>query len=198
MVKRRNCQEQLVTRTRIFSLVFGVVWLVDAIFKWLPGFFSQFSGYVHDAMVGQPNLIMPWFMFWVHFVRVDPVLIATIIALLETMIALSLLLGVARKPMYIIGALVSVGIWSVAEGFGGPYASGATDIGAAIMYVFVFAGLWGLEQFSAPYTKWTLDTVIAKKWAPWARIGIWEPISEREEVVESRSNNYPQIPTATL
>jgi hypothetical protein len=29
-------------------------------------------------------------------------------------------------------------IWSVAEGFGGPHTSGATDIGTSVIYVVVF------------------------------------------------------------
>ncbi len=33
-------------------------------------------------------------------------------------------------------------IWSTAEGFGGPYTAGSTDIGAAIIYVLVFLALW--------------------------------------------------------
>jgi thiosulfate dehydrogenase [quinone] large subunit len=33
-------------------------------------------------------------------------------------------------------------IWSTAEGFGGPYAAGSTDIGAAIIYVLVFVALF--------------------------------------------------------
>ena len=33
-------------------------------------------------------------------------------------------------------------IWTTAEGLGGPYKAGSTDIGAAIIYVLVFAGLY--------------------------------------------------------
>ena len=181
MPKELVCKEQCATRLRIFTWVFGAVWLIDAIFKWLPGFMLQFESYVSDAMKGQPSIIMPWFMFWVKFVSIDPHLLAVVIAILETLIALSLLLGIARKPMYIIGAITSIGIWSVAEGFGGPYGSGATDIGAAVMYAFLFAGLWGLEQLSSPYCRWTLDQVIAKKWPAWKGIGMWTPAASKTE-----------------
>jgi hypothetical protein len=30
-------------------------------------------------------------------------------------------------------------VWSTAEGFGGPYTSGASDIGTAVVYALVFA-----------------------------------------------------------
>lgn len=33
-------------------------------------------------------------------------------------------------------------IWSTAEGFGGPYHAGSTDVGAAIIYPLVFAALF--------------------------------------------------------
>jgi nitrite reductase (NO-forming) len=38
--------------------------------------------------------------------------------------------------------LLSLVIWTTAEGFGGPYKAGSTDIGAAIIYVIVFVGLF--------------------------------------------------------
>jgi uncharacterized membrane protein YphA (DoxX/SURF4 family) len=60
----------------------------------------------------------------------------------ETLIAIGLILGLFSNLTYIGGALLSVVIWSTAESFGGPYAAGSTDIGAAIIYVLVFAGLF--------------------------------------------------------
>ena len=149
-------------------------------------------------MQAEPNVIMPWFMFWAHMVTVDPLLLAVIIAILESLIALSLLLGFARKPMYIIGGVVSIGIWSVAEGFGGPYGSGATDIGAAIMYVFVFAALWGLEQFSTPLTPWTLDALIAKKWSFWNKVGIWKPEIPTDSELPIPSDGNPTSSTSSV
>ncbi len=49
-------------------------------------------------------------------------------------------------------------IWSTAEGSGGPYKAGSTDIGAAIICVLVFAGLflssagpyYGLDRWLTP------------------------------------------------
>jgi hypothetical protein len=42
----------------------------------------------------------------------------------------------------VVGVLLAVVIWSTAEGMGGPYQAGSTDIGAAIIHVLVFAGLF--------------------------------------------------------
>lgn len=45
-----------------------------------------------------------------------------------------------NQTQYVSGAVLSLMIWSIDEGFGGPYGPGATDIGAATMYVFLFVG----------------------------------------------------------
>ncbi len=72
--------------------------------------------------------------------------------------AIGLIFGLFSTLSYIIGVLLSVVIWTTAEGFGGPYTAGSTDIGAAIIYVLVFAGLflasaglyWGVDRYLAP------------------------------------------------
>jgi hypothetical protein len=53
----------------------------------------------------------------------------------ETAIALALIFGLFSNLTYVNGALLLVIIWTKAEGFGGPYTAGSTDIGAAIIYV---------------------------------------------------------------
>jgi len=62
----------------------------------------------------------------------------------ETLIAVGLLLGLARRLVYLGGALWSLAIWVVPEAFGGSFLAGATDIGTAIMYVLVFAVLYAI------------------------------------------------------
>jgi len=51
-------------------------------------------------------------------------------------------LGLFSNLTFAVGALLSLMIWSTAEGFGGPYRAGSTDIGTAIIYALVFAGLF--------------------------------------------------------
>ena len=63
-------------------------------------------------------------------------------AVAETAIALALILGVFMNLTSVLGVLLTVVIWSTAEGFGGPYQAGSTDIGAAVIYALVFAGLF--------------------------------------------------------
>ncbi len=99
-----------------------------------------------------------WIGFWVNTVGVDPTVFAYAIAVGETVIAVALILGVFVNLTSVIGILLSVAIWSTAEGFGGPYKAGSTDVGAAIIYVLVFAGLflssaglyYGLDRWLTP------------------------------------------------
>ncbi len=89
--------------------------------------------------------------------------------LIETAIALGLLLGFARRITYFAGALFSLLIWSTAEGFGGPYTSGATNVGPALIYalVFITAALFehllgpnrltvSITTLSAGYPRWSI------------------------------------------
>ncbi len=48
----------------------------------------------------------------------------------------------ARLRTGVLGTLLAFVIWRSAVGFGGPYTPGSTDIGAAVIYVLVFAGLF--------------------------------------------------------
>ncbi len=64
------------------------------------------------------------------------------IAVTETLVAVALVLGVFSNLTYIGGMLLSTIIWTTAESFGRPFQTGSTDIGAAIIYVLVFAGLF--------------------------------------------------------
>jgi nitrite reductase (NO-forming) len=83
----------------------------------------------------------------------DALFLAWLVAVIETLIALALIAGFARKTAYAVdpAAIVfSLLIWATAEGFGGPYTSGASDIGTAIIYPVVFAALLALSYYSGP------------------------------------------------
>jgi len=126
----------------ILRIVFGGVWLIDAFFKWTPGFLNNFTDYLTQGAQGQPALIQTWINLWIRGVGVDPHFFAIIVAIAETAIAISLLLGAFTEIAIMGGIAMSLVIWSTAEGFGGPYVAGSTDIGTAIIYVLVFVALW--------------------------------------------------------
>ena len=83
-----------------------------------------------------------WIGFWVDIVKVDPHVFAHFIAVAETTVAIGLVFGLFSNLTYVLGALLTLVIWTTAEGFGGPYVAGSTDIGGAIIYVIVFGGLF--------------------------------------------------------
>ncbi len=133
------------TQDRSFSIlriVFGGIWLIDAYFKWSPAFIDNFTGYLTDAVQGQPPLVQAWINLWVKTVGVDPHFFAVIVALGETAIAVGLIFGLFTKVAHLGGMAMSLVIWSTAEGFGGPYMAGSTDIGAAIIYFMLHLSLW--------------------------------------------------------
>jgi nitrite reductase (NO-forming) len=150
-------------------VAFGLIWLVDATLKWLPGFRSQYLATTKGAADGQPAVLHPWFRFWIAVQSHGTMTWAYAIALAETLIALAVIFGIARKLTYVVGALFSLLIWSVPEGFGGPYASGATDVGTAIIYAFVFLGLLVLSAYDGP-DRYSVDHLLERRISWWWRI----------------------------
>jgi thiosulfate dehydrogenase (quinone) large subunit len=128
----------------VLRIVFGCVWLIDAWFKWQPDFINNFTTYLTDAQSqsGQPAAVKHWIGFWINTASVSPHIFAHFIAVAETLVALGLIFGLFSNLVDVGGILLSVVIWSTAESFGGPYQAGSTDIGAAIIYVLVFVGLF--------------------------------------------------------
>ncbi len=139
-------------------IAFGLIWAVDAWFKWQPDFINKFTDYLTGALDGQPALVQAWITFWIDLVKVNPTALAYLVAIGETAVAIGLILGLFSNLTNLGGTLLALIIWSTAEGFGGPYQAGSTDIGAAVIYVLVFVGLflsnaglfWGLDRRLTP------------------------------------------------
>jgi nitrite reductase (NO-forming) len=132
-------------------ITFGVVWLIDAIMKWLPA-------WLHG-----------WFTFWINLQAPSATFFAYVVAVIETAIALALIFGFARKLTYVSAIVFSLLIWATAEGFGGPYTSGAADIGTAIVYALVFASLLVLNAQCGP-ARYSVDALIERRVPWWYRI----------------------------
>lgn len=160
---------------------FGLIWLVDAAMKWQPGFRAGFAGSLSDAAQGQPGWLHPWFSFWTGLTAPHAVLFAYLVAVTETLIGLALLTGFARRASYSGAIVFSLMIWGIAEGFGGPYGSGSTDIGTAVIYAVVFAGLLVLGRH-VPASRLTADYHLQR------RIGWWHHLSGSKPAVPSRSS----------
>ena len=122
-------------------MIFGSFWLADAILKW--GLVLQsvdYSDVIAEPASGQPPLIASWIYFWGGIAKATPNF-SILIAVGETMIAIFVLLGLLTKLTSIFGIAFSFLIWSTAEGFGGIFKSGATDIGTSPLYMAMFAGI---------------------------------------------------------
>lgn len=135
-------------------VVFGCVWAIDAYFKWQPAFINNFTDYLTQGAQGQPAAVQWWIDLWIHGVSIDPHFFATIVALGETAIAIGLLFGLFTKVAMSGGIAMTLVIWSTAEGFGGPYMPGATDIGTGIIYAILFLALW----FGKCWRYYSLDS----------------------------------------
>lgn len=153
---------------------FGLAWAFDAYLKWQPSFFNNYLSYITGIVDGQPKWLMPWFNFWVDLIKRDPNLFAWGTRIVETLIAAGLLLGLSRRWVYVLGIVFALLIWSIPEGFGGPYAPGSTDVGAGLIYVFVFLALIVMEYMlgKSPYS---LDYYIERSVPGWKFFGEWAP-----------------------
>lgn len=151
----------------VLRVVFGLVWLIDASFKWSPAFINNLTTYLTDGAQGQPALVQAWIHLWVVGVSVDPHLFAILVALAETAIALGLIAGFLSKLTMTGGMLMALVIWSTAEGLGGPYMPGSTDIGTAIIYFMVFVALW----LGKSWRYYSLDRVLYERYG--LKLGKW-------------------------
>ncbi len=143
----------------VLRIVFGVVWAIDAALKWRPDFlhgrvFAHQFG-IHDQIT--TPVIRQWIDLWQYIAAVAPTGMGVGTAIVETLIAVSLLTGTLLNVVYVGSAVYSFGIWSAAEAFGLPWsAAGATDIGPSIGYIIA-----ALALLAAPgNAMWSVDRVL--------------------------------------
>ncbi|MGH8124526.1 MAG: multicopper oxidase domain-containing protein [Rhodanobacteraceae bacterium] len=153
-------------------VAFGLIWVANAAFTWTSGFAVHYVGYLHNAAQGQPGWSAWWFHFWIWLVTPNAGVFVGITRGLETALAAALVLGIARKSVYVLGALFSLLVWSTAEGFGGPYSVGAANMGTGIVYVLVFIALLVINSRSGP-SPYSLDYYIEQGWPRWRRVSEW-------------------------
>ena len=150
-------------------VTFGLIWAIDAALKWLPGFRSGYMSLLMAEGQRQPGWLKPWFNFWITLQHPMVDFFVYLSAAIETLIAAALILGFARKLTYISAIAFSLIIWSTAEGFGGPYTSGSTDIGTAVIYAVVFIGLLTLNAYADP-ARYSVDYWLEQRISWWWRL----------------------------
>jgi nitrite reductase (NO-forming) len=161
-------------RVAVLRIAFGLMWAVDAALKWRSSFtHGGFTDQISGAAAGQPGWLQPWFRFWSHVLSLHPVFFAYLTAVVETAIAVGLIIGFARRFGYAVAILFSLAVWAIPEGFGGPYTARAapTDIGTGIIYAVVFAALYGLETL-ADHGSWAVDNRLERS------VGWWHVVAE--------------------
>src|SRR6516164_8561379 len=147
-------------------ITFGVIWLIDATLKWLPGFRASYMDTIMAEAQGQPGWLKPWFDFWIRFQHPD-----------------------AMPMAWLVAVMFSLLIWATAEGFGGTYTSGASDIGTAIIYAVVFAALLALSYYAGP-SRYSADYYIEKRISWW-----WKIAETRRPVPAQAPTGAPTLAT---
>ncbi|HEY2794740.1 MAG TPA: hypothetical protein VGJ28_20435 [Micromonosporaceae bacterium] len=141
----------------VVRILFGLLWAIDATFKWLPGF-------IHGQTLGdelgkadsvQAPVIHQWISLWHGVGTAHPGSFAVGTAIIETLIAIGLITGAFSRLVFIGSAAFSFGIWSAAEGFHLPWTKpGMTDLGPSAAYWIASLAL----LFAAAGATWSLDT----------------------------------------
>jgi nitrite reductase (NO-forming) len=164
----------LIVAAAAMRTAFGILMAIDAWLKWKPAFAAHYVGYLQNAANGQPHWLDAWFHMWLRLVTVHTGFFISATRIIETLIAIGLLLGLARRATYFAGAIFSLLIWSTAEGFGGPYTSGATNVGPALVYALVFLAAALFEHFLGP-NPYSLDYYIGRRFPKWKALMGWSP-----------------------
>ena len=149
-------------------VLYGFILLIDGAMKFTNMAPSDVVNLVQAAGQGQPDWLAGWFTFWLNVVSANPTFVLYAVGILELLLGVALILGFARKLTYFSGIVLTLAIWSIDEGFGGPYGPGSTDIGAAIIYVLVFLALIAIDATSP--SKYCLDTAIERRWKWWSKL----------------------------
>lgn len=149
----------------IIRIIFGVIWIFDGSLAFLKGAAPLFEKLVINESLNQPKVLEGFFSFWIYVVKLNPYFWTYLIGILSVILGLSIILGLLKKTTYILGIIFSLFIWSVGEGFGGPYVAGTTDISAGPIYVVVFLLLLLIYKYKKP--KLELDKIIENKFPRW-------------------------------
>ncbi|HEX7734837.1 MAG TPA: hypothetical protein VF458_08235 [Ktedonobacteraceae bacterium] len=168
----------------ILRIAFGGIWVVAAWLKWQPAFQNTFLNQLTRAKEGQPVLIQAWITWWANLVSFNPLLFARLEASIETTLAVCLILGLFSNLIDAIGVLLALGIWSIPEGFGGPYQAGqTTDIGTALPYALLF----GMLLITSAGRRYSLDQWLTPRLGP---LGFLASGQWRSPEAEEKGDRY--------
>jgi uncharacterized membrane protein YphA (DoxX/SURF4 family) len=150
----------------VVRILFGVLWSIDATFKWQPGFIGgqTLGDELGNAKKVSTPVVHQWLELWSTAGLANPAAFAVMIAVLETLAAVAIIFGILSNAAFIGTAVLSFGIWSGAEGFHLPWHQGMTDLGPSAGYIFASLALF----FAAAGSTWSVDTWLRPRLGPLA------------------------------
>jgi hypothetical protein len=156
----------------VVRILFGLLWAVDATFKWLPGFIhgQTVARDLNPAAVPTP-VIHQWLEVWHAASAPDPAAMAVVIAVIETLIAVGMVLGVLSNLVFVGSAAYSFGVWTAPEHLHLPWMSGNTDLGPSVGYMLASLALF----YAAAGATWSVDAVIRPHLGPLAPLAGFVP-----------------------
>jgi thiosulfate dehydrogenase [quinone] large subunit len=164
------------TGAAIVRILFGIIWSIDAIFKWLPGFVTGQT--LPDELGGAAEIKVPvvheWLLLWNSIGLSNPGGFAVAIAITETVFALLILSGAFSNFAFIGSALLSLGIWTGAEGMHLPWGrDGQTDLGPSVGYIIASLALF----YAAAGSRWSVDSWLRPRLGKLAWLASPAPVS---------------------
>ncbi len=167
-----------------FRVLLGLALAIDGYLKFTSGYNNgQFLADVQSQQSSAPSWLSGWFSFWATQATNNSNAIVFSVGTLELLIGLALIFGFFRKFAYVGGIAITLLIWAIPEGFGGPYTvsgSAATDVGTGIIYAIAFLGLIAISA-TFRSSRYSLDYYIERRFPSWARVAefgtpLWGPM----------------------
>jgi uncharacterized membrane protein YphA (DoxX/SURF4 family) len=136
--KQTKSKNEKTTVFAVSSIAFGAILAVNASLKLVSGTASNIASNQLMQILGEPKLLIPFFLFWDKIILPNIHLFLYIYAFSEFSIAVLLIFGLFRKWVYLAGIIYSLFSWSVIQGFGGPFFAGVTDLASGPLYILIF------------------------------------------------------------
>ena len=178
-------------------MLLGFALAIDGYLKFSSGYNNgTFLSNIQTSQASDPSWLSPWFSFWATQAANNSSVIVYTVGTFELLLGLALIFGFMRKIAYVGGIILTLLIWAIPEGFGGPYTvsgSAATDVGTGIIYAIAIVGLVAI---SATYgsSRYSLDYYIERRVPSWARLSefgtpLWGPMRPPRGTTPSAPGN---------
>lgn len=150
-------------------IALGLLWGLVAIRFWSPDFSAHLHQFHEAALSSQPGLLIIWFGIWAGILSTAADFFAQFARVLATVMALCLLAGFARRTVYILGIILCIPFWTLAEGYLLPYSLSTFGLGSVLIYILLFGVLLYADKLQIPQLR-SVDDLMLEKWPGWRRI----------------------------